>query len=721
MAENLRSRPSLDDDKTLCRLAVRHRMLTEEQVRSALTIKERERRRGRDLGMEEILQTKGWVSVRQLNILRQARDLLRLRAREKAYVQAVVREGLVSQEHVDEALSEQTRRYKEGGDFVALEVILGERGLLRDGRPKEAETSLETLSDSIDRRPTEEASLRESVPEEPPEKDVPVDSASPTRPDEAPDSSASRLGKVILREGAFDLIVSHDEMAAYLRLKGGVAHELTVERLVSLLESKGVTFGVLDDHLLRRGLKQRPEKSIVFKVAQGIPPHLGQDASIRYFLGSDFKGAHEASTEAARSLKDRGTIPQVKQGDLLAEKSPRIPGTQGMNVYGSPLEVPSTKDEPLLCGSGVALSEDGLRATAKVDGRAMFSAYGKLTVLEEHTIPSDVSFETGNIDFNGIVFVHGVVQDGFRVQCGSLVCNEIGRAQVDVAGDVTVFGGILGAQVRSQGDLKCVHIHASNVEALGDIYADKGIVDSKVKSSGRCVLKSGTIAASLVYAKKGIEAAHIGHERSRPCTLAVGFDPLMERELDRLKEVVAAREAEVAKQVGAVEEMKAQLLRAEQRTGEIAQMQDLTLRERRTTLDMLEDARRQQDLMMVKELEQAVSELDEQAKETDQELEELLDMQEQLKSMVRTHQETLRGVEREIELAKEEMGVITSWGQSSASNAAVRVRGRILGGTSIRGCAAVATLKDTLSSVSIREVTLNAESGETAMRVTRLR
>jgi uncharacterized protein len=332
-----------------------------------------------------------------------------------------------------------------------------------------------------------------------------------------------------------------------------------------------------------------------------------------------------------------------------------------------------------------------------------------------------VSFETGNIDFNGIVFVHGVVQDGFRVRCGSLVCNEIGRAEIEAAGDVTVFGGVLGAQVRCQGDLKCVHIHASRVEALGDVYAEKGIVDSKVKTSGKCVVKSGAAVASLVYAKRGIEAAQIGHERSRPCTLAIGFDPLMEKELELLKEVITAKEAEGAHQKGAVEEMRAQLLKAEQRTGEIAQLQDLTLRERRTTVGMLDDARRLQDQALLPELEEAVAELDAKARETERELDDLLETQDQLRALIRVHKETVRGIEKEIALAKEEIAVITSWGQSVPANVAVRVRDKIFSGTSIRGPCAIATLKDTLSGVSIREMTVNAASGETAMRVARLR
>lgn len=721
MTETPQVHPSPEDDKTLCRLAVRHNMLTEEQVRSALTLKERERKLGRELGVEEIVRKKGWVSSKQLEILRQARDLLKLRARERSFAREVVEKGLVSQEQVEEVLREQTRLYKQEGRFIALEEILNEQGALNSEKAPPTEAIAELEPEAANPKAAASAIAPEGEPV------CTAHSGASTQLGAGPGSDADgtnpvdRLGKVVYRDVAFDLIVSNDGMQAFLRLKGSAPSDLPVGRLVGLMESKGISHGLVEDHLLRRGLKQRSEKSIVFKVAQGLQAKPGRDAEVRFFLTSEPGRSQEETQTAPMSLKDRGAIPQVKQGDLLAEKIPRIPGVDGIDVYGTPIVVPEVKDEVLLCGSGVSLTDDGLRATAKVDGRAMFSAYGKLTVLEEHTIPSDVSFETGNIDFKGIVIVHGVVQDGFKVRCGSLVCNEIGRAEIDTAGNVTVFGGVLGAQVRCQGDLTCVHIHASLVEALGDVYAEKGIVDSKVKTSGKCVVKSGAAVASLVYAKKGIEAVQIGHERSRPCTLAIGFDPLMEKELERLKAVIAAKEAEGSQQKDAIEELRAQLLNAEQRTGEIAQLQDLTLRERRTTVGMLDDAKRLQDLSLVPELEEAVSELDARARETERELDELLEMQDQLKTLIRVHKETARGIEKEIASAKEEIAVITSWGQSAPAIVAVRVRDKIFSGTSIRGPCAIATLKDTLSGVSIREMTVDAASGETAMRVTRLR
>jgi hypothetical protein len=99
----------------------------------------------------------------------------------------------------------------------------------------------------------------------------------------------------------------------------------------------------------------------------------------------------------------------------------------------------------------------------------------------------------------------------------------------------------------------------------------------------------------------------------------------------------------------------------------------------------------------------------------------LLDTQDQLKSMIRAHGETIREIERELKSVKEEMAVIASWGQNVPPSVAVRVRGKIFAGTSIRGACAMATLKDTLSGVSIRETTVNDATGETAMRVTQLR
>ncbi len=720
MLERHEAHPSPKDDRTLCKLALKHKMLSEDQVRLALTLQARGRRRGRHVDLEKLLRTKGWITDRQLEVLRRARDLLKLRGQERPLAQEVLNRGWATREQIDDALREQTRLFQQTRRFIGLEELLRNRGLVRDGKephsvvqeaPQVATSPIEAVGKGIIEE-TGRAALTGTSSSTP---DV-----SPTGQPDLEECS-ERLGKVIHRDSAFHLVVSDDGMEAYLRLKGGAPRELTVDQLLALLESKGIVYGVLEPRLLRRGLRHPSEKSVVFKVAEGAAPRPGQDAEIRFFLSSGADAPAEGTTQKIKSLKDRGTIPQVRQGDLLAEKVPAVQGVNGMDIFGNPRPVPDVKDESLLCGSGVLLSEDGLRATAKVDGRAVFSAYGKLTVLEEHTVPGDVSFETGNIDFNGIVFVHGVVQDGFRVRCGSLVCNEIGRAQVDVAGDVTVFGGILGGEVRCQGDLTCAHIHASKVEALGDVHADKGIVDSKVKTSGRCVVKGGTVAASLVYAKQGIEASQIGHERSRPCTLAIGFDPLMEKELDRIREVLAAREAEAHQQRGAIEEMRVQQLAAERRMGEIAQLQDLTLRERRTTLGMLEDAKRMQDTGLLPALEEALAELDAQAKEREEELEEALDTQDQLKAMIRAQSEKLRDLEREVAALKEEMAVITSWGQKVPASVAVRVRNKIFAGTSIRGMSATATLKDTMSHVSIREVVVNAASGETAMRASRLR
>lgn len=713
--------PDPDDDKTLCRLAVRHSMLTPEQAKSALSLKERERRQGKDCSVEEILRRKGWIRAHQLEALRRARDLLKLRARERPLVEEILTTGQASREEVDQALREQARRYRRDRQFIPFETILAApSGPARREKTETATaTTVEVRMESPSLRPPQPGSM----PHAPCAglADKPLLPSIGAGVQETESDRLDHLGKVIHRDGMLDLIVSHDGMKAYLRLKGPASAGLTVERLRDLLESRGVVYGVVEDHLLRRGLKQRSAKSIVLKVAQGLEPKPGRNAEIRYHLASEPLEQDDGGAAGAPSLKDRGTIPQVRKGDLLAEKIPRLLGVDGVDVFGSAIVSAAAKDESLLCGSGVSLSGDGLRATARVEGRAMFTAYGKLTVLEEHTVAGDVSFETGNVDFRGIVFVHGVVQDGFRVRCGSLVCNEIGRAEIDVAGDITVSGGILGARVRCQGDLTCVHIHASRVEVLGDVVAEKGIVDSKVKASGRCVVKGGTVAASLVYAKRGIEAAQIGHERSRPCTLAIGFDPLMERELEHHKEVIVELEAEAAKQQGALEEMRAQFLKAERRTGEIAQLQDRTLRERRTMVGMLEDAKRLQDVALLPELEAAVAELDASAKETEQELEEQLDMQDQLKGMIRAHEAKARDIERTIQAAREEIAVITSWGQAMPVNAAVKVRGRIHGGTSIRGVCAHATLKEALSGVSIREVTVNAVSGETAIRMTRLR
>jgi uncharacterized protein (DUF342 family) len=68
--------------------------------------------------------------------------------------------------------------------------------------------------------------------------------------------------------------------------------------------------------------------------------------------------------DGSMDWKNRGEIPQVRTGELLAEKVGGDPGRPGMNVLGQEIAPPRIKDPSLKFGKGAQRSEDGTQILA---------------------------------------------------------------------------------------------------------------------------------------------------------------------------------------------------------------------------------------------------------------------------------------------------------------------------------------------------------------------
>ena len=335
---------------------------------------------------------------------------------------------------------------------------------------------------------------------------------------------------------AFDLTVSEDKLEAYICPRGKVPLEISLGDIKELLAMRGIQYGIVDDTVITEYLKNRPIRKKPWKIAEGKAPGPARNDEVKYYFDTDSLKIGTLKDGGIVDFKDRGEIPHAKKGDLIAEKIPGVDGTGGMDVFGLIFPAPKAKNIKLRCGKGAEKSEDGLKVFAKLDGRPEISAHGKLFVLPELKISGDVGLDTGHIEFDGNIDVHGSVQDGFRVRGGKLSAKEILKAEIDIAGDIVVLGGIIGARIKTGGSVRAKHVNASDIEALGDVVVENELLNSRIESSGACLVKGGTILSSSISARKGIEANEIGSDTSKPCTLAVAFDERVINEVDKIKE-----------------------------------------------------------------------------------------------------------------------------------------------------------------------------------------
>ncbi len=140
----------------------------------------------------------------------------------------------------------------------------------------------------------------------------------------------------------------------------------------------------------------------------------------------------------------------VRAGDLLATKTPAVPGTDGTAVTGVSIAARVPANPPLSAGEGATAvtSEDGtVRVTATRDGKPVF-ADGVLRVDDCTSFNGDIDVATGDVAVLGSLTVSGGIDDRRVFASGSV---EVGggneRAHVTALGGVTFTGPLLHSTV----------------------------------------------------------------------------------------------------------------------------------------------------------------------------------------------------------------------------------------------------------------------------------
>lgn len=307
-----------------------------------------------------------------------------------------------------------------------------------------------------------------------------------------------------------------------------------VNDVLGWLSEKMISHGITDDDAITAWLQKSNEEEIV--IAQGEEPVFGRPGVVTYHFESDFTNPGKINEDGSIDFRDRGDIPYVTTGTLLAEKTPAKQGHAGISVSNIPIPVDEVPDPVMTAGTCVTISEDGLTIHAQADGQPHVDALGAVSVSPELVIPGDVDFETGNVDFKGNVTVKGMVKEGFTVKCINLTVQEIDGAIIDLSGDLHVTDGINDASISVQGNIYAKFINNSSILGFGDVVVSKEIIDSRVLISGVCQNATGHIISSEISAKLGIEAGNIGTSASKPSRLCAGVNQHFETVMSRIDE-----------------------------------------------------------------------------------------------------------------------------------------------------------------------------------------
>lgn len=347
-------------------------------------------------------------------------------------------------------------------------------------------------------------------------------------------------------DGKVGVRVAADGMEAVIIVappRNGGRPAIATEAMISLSRA-GVAFGIdsaaIERLILEGATSEQGSEGVV---ARGTPPVRGRNAvdklHERLQTPTGYPQPKEDGTVDHFQLN---LIRNVAKGAELIRRQPATKGVPGTNVFGSTVPCIDGKEIPLRPGKGCRLSEDGLTVTAEIEGHAVMTYDGKLSVSPIFEVRGDVDTSTGNIDFVGTVVVRGSVGHGFAVRAGQNVevHGGIDGGSVEGGGDVTVRYGILGGsrgRVVAGGKIQCRFIENGDVRCHRDLIVTDSILHSKVRCGGKVSVQGrrGSIIGGLIKAKEEVSSRILGSSLLATTEIEVGISPESRDELEAVR------------------------------------------------------------------------------------------------------------------------------------------------------------------------------------------
>jgi len=281
-----------------------------------------------------------------------------------------------------------------------------------------------------------------------------------------------------------------------------------------------------------------------FCVATGTPP-VPASAERREIL-VDLQGrAGKVQADGSIDFRETGAVPVVKADQLIARRHAGAPGQPGRDLRGHVLGL---DDAPASC----LAAGDNVRARPVGDVYEYYSAIDGAVRLEDDTLSvspcltvvGDVNFDTGNLDFDGEIFVDGSVTQGFSVSARGAItiagAVEPGSS-VTSTSNVTIGKGIVGqkTRVRVGGTLRAQFVQEARVDVEGDVQLGAFTYQALINCGGRLVLsagqgpRGGSVIGGRAWARAGVMATHIGAAAHPPTIVVSGIEAAQVQQLER--------------------------------------------------------------------------------------------------------------------------------------------------------------------------------------------
>ena len=340
--------------------------------------------------------------------------------------------------------------------------------------------------------------------------------------------------------------VSSDEMEAFLYVPD--SSKITKEQIMKALSMSHVIKGIQEAEINKFLQGRFHDKTIV--VAKGRPATEGPDGWYEFFFKTELDKQPKLLPDGSVDFSQIQWFEFVQEGQRIALYHGAQMGVGGYTVTGRFLPARKGRERSVLTGKGFTLMPDQKTYTANISGR--IELHGNKIDIDKTLSLEEVSLATGNITFDGSVYVSGNVSVGAVIRAtGDVVVNGyVESATIEsLGGSVFIKQGVNGngvgyinasGKVRGKFFESCKVISGEEIQAGYCLNCDLHSED-KIIVSGR----NGQVAGGIAYAKHYIDMTYAGNKVGLTTLIKLGIN----EEISETQDDVEARIAEADKQL----------------------------------------------------------------------------------------------------------------------------------------------------------------------------
>jgi uncharacterized protein (DUF342 family) len=275
-------------------------------------------------------------------------------------------------------------------------------------------------------------------------------------------------------DASVTLTIAPENMSATLELKAGYGgKDVKNSDVINTLKEHKITKGIIKKNLINivdAGKTLQGGKTISTEIARGVVSTLGIDGYIKYLVDDPSERilAPKKLDNGNVDMRELGDLVFVKAETKLAELIPPTAGINGFNIVGKIIAAIPGKVSVIEEAEGSSfLDEKNNIIIAAIDGmpKHLNNSVSVSNLLEIE----DIDVGTGNIRFDGSIFVKGDVREGMQLYASEdiVIGGVVESAMISSGGNISIAMGIIGRQISIDDELEnSVLLHAN-----GDVIA----------------------------------------------------------------------------------------------------------------------------------------------------------------------------------------------------------------------------------------------------------